>query len=450
MRRLRWPVWAEYGLSLTVATALAAVVYHVLDAGYLPQPFFYEPNDTFMDWFNTKFWAHNPGTYDAWQSIYPPLSFLILAPLGNPSCYVGTEGLTSRDCDWFGIVILHAIFALNIILTARIFIKIDRRTAAPRAFALAAGLPMLFALERGNLILLTYTFILLAFGPLLASARLRWIFLALAINLKVYLVTVLAALLLKRKWYWVEGAGLTTIGIYLLSFGIFGRGTPPEIYNNVVNFTGGFQAGGVLDTWLAGSYQPLISLLQGEFPVTGVIGSQTVEMGLIFLTGAIRAAQLAIAVACFATWLRPEAVPTSRLVFFGISFAVISVESGGYGYMLPILFVFMERWRGVALPIAIVMAYVLCIPWDIIIGDLPPVIRESYLAGRQVYTTYGVGLGPFVRPGLMIIMAIAMAAATIRDVWVDIREQGWKGRWRFRHDHPLLPWVERPQRKPRG
>ncbi len=443
-------VGVEYCLALVVAVALFGVIFHLLDAGYLPQPFFYEPNDTFMDWFNTKFWAHNPGAYDAWLSIYPPLSFLLLIPLGDPTCYAGTEGVTSRDCDFAGIVILHAIFILNIILTAWAFSKIDKKTAVSRSFALSSGLPMLFALERGNLILVTYTFFVLAFGPILFSARSRWIFAAIAVNLKIYLFAILAAFLLRRRWYWVEGTLIATTAVYFLSLGLFGQGTLFEIYENIVGFSGAFEAQGVLDTWLAASYKPMIGLMQGEFPVSGVIGSRAVEYGLIAIKTGILTAQTGIVLACVATWARPEIVPPHRLAFLAISMVAITVESGGYIYIFPIFFVMMERWKGLARPIAISLAYILCIPWDIVVGDLPPVVRESYLAGRQVYTTYGVGLGPFVRPGLMILMVIALSAATIRDVWVDFREQGWKGRWRFRHDHPLLPWVERPQPEPGG
>lgn len=63
-------------LGVLVYCATFAYVYN-----YLPQPFFYEPADTFADWFNTSYWARNLGTYDTWATLYPPLSFVFLRSL---------------------------------------------------------------------------------------------------------------------------------------------------------------------------------------------------------------------------------------------------------------------------------------------------------------------------------------------------------------------------------
>ncbi|MFS0735452.1 hypothetical protein ABC347_00215 [Sphingomonas sp. 1P06PA] len=437
--------WLEIVMGLAVAVLLGRVLWWLYAYGQLPQPFFYEPSDTFMDWFNTAYWARDNGAYDSWRTIYPPLSFVIIRLLGKDSCYIGTEGLPSRDCDWVGLVAIHAIFALNIVLVALAYRKLDRRTALPRAFALSTGMPMMFALERGNILLLCFTAMLLAFGPLVKSARLRWVFLAIAINLKVYLIATLAAQLLKRRWLWVEGATIATVIVYLLSYGLLGAGTPAEIFDNITNYSSGFIASQVLDIWYSVTYQPLISLLQGQsFPTTAVIGSRTVEIGLLVLPIVVRIGQAAVVAASIATWLRPEVVPAHRVAFFGTVLALISSEAGGYTQAMVILFVFMEPWRGIGRPLAILCCYILCLPADIAIGYIPPIIRDSFLVGRSVEVNFSVGLGMFVRPGLLILVAIALSATTIRDVWVDIRQQGWRGRWRFRRDVPLLPGVQRP------
>lgn len=443
--RTRW-LWLEYLMGLGVLLLIGKAMAWLYLYGYLPQPFFYEPSDTYMDWFNTAYWARDNGVYDSWRTIYPPLSFVVLRWLGKDSCYVGAEGLVVRDCDWIGLVAIHAIFLLNIILVALTFLKIDRRTALPRAIALSTGLPMLYALERGNILLLCFTAMLLGFGPLLRSARLRWLFAGIAVNFKIYLIATIAAQLLRRRWLWCEGALIATLLVYLLSFGLLGVGTPKEIITNITDYSSGFVAAQVLDIWYSVTYQPLISLLQGEtFPVINVIGSRPSEIGLIVLPFIVHLGQAAILLAALATWLRPEVVPVHRVAFFGTALALISSEAGGYTQMMVMLFVFMEPWRGVARPIAILTCYILCLPGDIIVGTVPTIIRDSYLAGRQVEVELGVGLGMFLRPGLLILVGISLSAATIRDVWVDIRQQGWKHRWRYRRDWPLLPGIARPQ-----
>lgn len=439
-------LWLEYLLGLGVLLLIGKAMWWLYLYGYLPQPFFYEPSDTYMDWFNTAYWARDNGAYDSWRTIYPPLSFVVLRFLGKGSCYAGAEGLVVRDCDWVGLAVIHGIFLLNIVLVARTFLKIDRRTALPRAIALSAGLPMLYAVERGNILLLCFTAMLLGFGPLLRSARLRWLFVGIAVNFKIYLVATIATQLLRRRWLWCEGALISTLLIYLLSFGLLGAGTPKEIITNITDYSSGFIASQVLDIWYSVTYQPLISLLQGEsFPVTNAIGSQAAETGLAILPSLIRVGQLAILAGAFATWLRPEVVPVHRIAFFGTALALISSEAGGYTQMMVILFVFMEAWRGIARPIAILLCYILCLPGDIIVSSVPSIIRDSYLAGRSVEVEFGVGLGMFLRPGMLILVGISLSAATIRDVWADIREQGWKDRWRYRRDWPLLPGIRRPR-----
>lgn len=449
-RRLRLDsgLVVEYSFALIVLGFLIFALWWLWEYGYLPQPFFYEPSDTYMDWFNTAYWARDKGAYDSWMTIYPPLSFVAIRLMGIGSCYVGAEGLMVRDCDWVGLAAIHVIFVFNLFLLARTYIKIDRKTALARAFALGAGMPMLFAVERGNILLLCFTCVVLGFGPLLKSAKLRWLFVGLAINFKVYLIGALAAQLLRRRWLWFEGAIVTTILVYILSYGIYGAGSPSEIYTNITNYSSGFIAAQVLDVWYSVTYSPLISLLEGQtFPVSGVVGSRPADIGLIVLPSLIKAGQLAIVLAAIAAWLRPEVVPMHRLAFLAVTLALISSEAGGYTLTIVIFFVFMEPWKGVARPFAIILAYILCIPSEINIGDLPPLTRESFLSGGLVEVEFGVGLGMFLRPGMLILIGIALSAETIHRVYQDIRHNGWSSRWRYRRDWPILPGVMSPFHK---
>ena len=188
-----------------VETVLAAVILgglvyclgHLVVRGYLPQPFFYEPFDIYADWFNTAFWARDPGTYDVWKTLYPPLSFVILRLIGIDSCYPQgrafdpSAGLAARECDWVGLVAIYGFLIIDIALIYYVLRKVDRRTAIQRTICVGLGLPMLDGVERGNLVLISFLFMILAFAPVLKSARLRWLCAGLAINLKVYLIGVL-------------------------------------------------------------------------------------------------------------------------------------------------------------------------------------------------------------------------------------------------------------------
>ena len=118
-------------------------------AGYLPPPFFDESSDTFMDWYNTTYWAYRPGTYSEWFSIYPPLSIAFLKVFSIARCYENS-GLEARDCDPIGAWVLTGFTLLNLLLVFAEYFKSDRKSALPRAVAAGLGMPALFAWERGK------------------------------------------------------------------------------------------------------------------------------------------------------------------------------------------------------------------------------------------------------------------------------------------------------------
>jgi hypothetical protein len=72
---------------------------------------------------------------------------------------------------------------------------------------------------------------------------------------------------------------------------------------------------------------------------------------------------------------------------------------------------------------------------------------ESFLVGGPVEIHFGVGLGMFLRPGFLILIGIALSAETIYRVYLDIGRQGWRSRWRYRRDLPILPGVISPTNK---
>ena len=416
---------------------------------YLPQPFLYDRNDTYGDWFNTAGWARDSGAYDVWKTIYPPLSFVFLRLVGLDSCYGDSPGGSllppMRACDTVGVGAIWVIFAINIALVWFTFRKLDRNTAVPRTICVALGFPMLDGLERGNLMLITFTCLLLALGPVLKSARLRWLFAGLAVNFKVYLIAAIMPLLLKRRWRWVEGALLSVVLVFMFSYAILGRGTPMEIADNIIQFSNG-TVYSVLDIWHGTNYRALTSLItDGEFPLALLIGSRATETILFVIPTVQRLVQGLIVLAAASVWLRPEAVPNYRVISLGLLLAMITSDAGLYSMTYFMLFVMMERWQGLFRRYAIMACYVLALPLDIAIDALPSYPQDLSFFGERAMVSNFLVIGPFIRPFLVMTVGVALAAATLHDVWSDIRLQGWAGRWRLRGDAPLLPWVRRPE-----
>lgn len=420
--------WLEAVLAAIIVGGIAYCGVHVGLYGFLPPPFFYEPSDTFADWFNPAFWSRQEGAFDSWGTIYLPAPFVFLRLLGFDHCYPDTRaldssaGLDARSCDWLGLVALAIIFMLNIVLTWRVFSRIDRATTPMRTICLALGAPMLNGLERGNLILVTYTFLLLALGPLLASARLRWLFAGLAINFKIYAIGSIVPLLLKRRWRWVEGALLAAVLVYLLSFAIFGEGTPLQILANMRDFSS-LGASQILDAWYTATYLPLYSVLEtGIFPMSEIIGSVWVDRLMILILALQRLSQGLIFLAALAIWYRPDAFTSHRAVALGTLMAIITSEPGGYAVVLFMLFVLMEPWRGFGRKWAIIACYILAFPFDLAIDTLPESARELYFHDTMTMITQHVTLGPFVRPLIIMSIAWAISLTTLRELWTEMRD----------------------------
>ena len=418
----------EYFLATLVLLGPAYAAWYFSQYGYLPQPFFYEPWGTYMDFFAASSYAHNKDAFEVFGTIYPPLSFALLKFISWGPCYVSNGSEEARYCDYYGIGWIFAIWVIDLIFIYLTFRKIDRETAVPRSIALGFGCPMLYGLERGNLLLFCFACVLLAYGPLVRSARLRWLFAGLAVNFKVYLVGTLFAQLLRRRWRWFEGAILATVLVYLVSFAIYGEGTPKQVYDNIAAYAGGAKGLTLLDLWYPSSFVPLRTLLEGEaqFPIMSTIGSDMVEWGLFAANALYLSTALSIVAASVAAWWRPTAVPMHRLIMFSIAMALITSEVSGYTEMLVLLFVFMEAWRGVGRRIAIVIAYVISIALEYPIERIPPLVRESYLSGGPVISEFAVGIGSFARPILFHVMVIVLALVTLRDVYVNALEAGWR------------------------
>ena len=436
-------------LALYILWAIARVAVFVHANGYLPQPFFYQPADTFADWFNPAHWARNRGTYDTWGSLYPPISFVLLRLLGVDSCYDSSgidpsAGLAARSCDWVGVTSIFGFWILDVVMVFLCFRRIDRSRSVARTIAVGLGFPMLNALERGNLVLVSFACMVLAFGPLLRSSRLKALAAGCAVNFKVYLLAAIVPLVIKRRWSWVELALVLVVVVYIATFALLGRGSLYDLANNIAAFSD-LKPATPLDIWMTGSYNPAIALLKNDdFPAVLFLGSQWRDGLLLGLPLLVHGAQLTIIAALAIAALRPEAVPSYRLVNLGVLLAEISSEAGAYSIVYHAFFVMMEPWRGLGRKFAIVVCYLIALPIEIPIQDVAPVTRFSYIADADIIVQYYVGLTPFLRPLTTILIAVALALVTMREVWLDVRLQGWAERWRMRYDAPLLPWVRRP------
>jgi hypothetical protein len=430
LRGRHWAIAFEALCALAIIVAAGTTLAASIRAGYLVQPFIYITDDTFMDWFNTAWWgAHDEGAgaYEVWGSIYPPISFVFLKLTTLQHCYV-TDSLHARDCDWLGRVVMYSTFFLNIILVAVTYWRWDRVTAPFRVIAIGLGFPALYGLERGNLIMICFTFFFLAHAPLLRSARLKWLAAAISINFKVYLIATLAASFARRRWLSMEAIAILTMLVYAFTYALYGKGMPNEIITNIISFADIAKLNSWQDVYAATSLNSLDRLLRDNALALRYIDSDIVEWTLFILPKVVLLGQLSCVAAILATWLRPSSAPSTRLIAISVTLAIMTSEASGYTYMLVIAFVFFEPWKGKLRITALVLAYMLSLTTDYVFAYVLQQNQYSYWAGYNVHSQFGVALGHYVRPFGLIFMTGALNWLTITNCLRTLRKDLAAGR----------------------
>ena len=411
-----WFSYLEFAFVALIAFSLYKATSFLFSAGYLPPPFFDQSFDSFMDWYNTVYWGLQPGTYSNWGSVYPPFAFIFMSLFSLPACY-GLDAVNARECDPIGVYALIALTILNAILIFLDYRKSDRRTSLTRAIALGGGLPALFALERGNVIVACFTFFILAHGHTLRTAWLRWLSFAFVVNLKPYLVVSIIGRLMRRRWRWVEGCAIASVLVYAVSFIILGKGSPIELLNNILVFSGLPEHLSLDYVEYSTTFSNILDLFKSQIPLTIYLGSKPIEMAETYLPLAMAVGTIGV-LACFGlTLVRPGAVASRRLTALAVAlFLTTSKGAGGYAELFLIYLVFFERADKLSLGLVLAAAYVLCVPWDFMLVRVLHAVTDSYLTGRTVGFDFGVTLGALVRPALILLIEYGLIAATLGDL----------------------------------
>jgi hypothetical protein len=402
------PPFLEAVLALAVAASFVLAVLFFRKNGYLPQPFVFDTNDTFMDWFNTAYWANNPGAYEVWGSVYPPLSFVFLNVFSLGDCY-HQSSFFARDCDWIGRGTIAAFYLIDVALLWLAFRRADTRTAIPRTVALAIGMPLLFTLERGNLILVALAAFILAHGPLVRSPLWRGIASAVTINFKPYLIVPVAALALKRKWRALELAGVATLAIYLVTLALVGSGSPLVLVTNTAHWVEAIQGQVWNEVNYSTSYAPFLMLRQAQVPLLEFVSSRLVERIEFAVPLVIRATQALALLVAAGAWLQPKALSHARVALLLTGAYLVTQSPGGYAQVFLLFLVFLESWQGLGPKLAIVTAYLLCLVGDLPLATVMQLNLESWLSGHPVTPIFGLTVGHFARPGAIVLIVWALS-----------------------------------------
>lgn len=366
---------------------------------YLPGPFIWNKNDTFMDFYNPLYWVLNEGFYSVYSSIYPPLNyyFLKLFTFGIESNLVSSPFDLREN---FSMPILAAsIFYLGILFVV-VSIGEWKKIQVSNRFliwlACALSVPVLFALERGNLIFLAVLFL-----GLYASAENQWlkaIYLGVLINIKPYFLILVIQYL--NYYQFNKSALLKTFLAGLAIFLITSFAPGFSLVNFVRSYL--YIGSGVeisADGMLALS-NSLLNLYAVKWVLVYGSGPFATQSSYAFWFSLLKVLGHAFS---FSLLLLALFRPINRHELLIASIILItnfSVATGGYILLcylplLPYLFGSSE-YRKLSIFVAII--FVLPIDWL----EILPVyfqVHDSYLGGTTINgAIFSVSLGSIARP----------------------------------------------------
>lgn len=209
-------------LLLAVLLNLAGICYYLYFLNinkYLPSPFLYNKSDSFMDLFNTIYWAGDNGRYTDWKSVYPPFSFYIVKCI-NSICGVAyqDDSVSIRDQSLNVIIGFIIIYFTSSLLAIKhkafnCFSSVQKITLY---LIFVSSTPMLFALERGNIIVLCPLILIYA---LYSKGNVRHLCIALLINIKPYFALLMLYYVYKKEWSGMSRA-IVLSGFIFVGFGM--------------------------------------------------------------------------------------------------------------------------------------------------------------------------------------------------------------------------------------
>jgi hypothetical protein len=166
--------------------------YYLSNHGYLPSPFVFNKNDTLMDFYNPLYWVIKDGFYTTFNSVYPAINYLLLKifSLGIAPDQISNPFQLRKDFPILGIIIIFIyILIVWVVVNIGEWRKIDLGNKRLVFLACILSVPVLFGLERGNLI-----FLGLLFLALYLSASNPWvkaICFGILVNIKPYFAILL-------------------------------------------------------------------------------------------------------------------------------------------------------------------------------------------------------------------------------------------------------------------
>lgn len=385
-------------------------LYFLIENGYLPSPFIYDKSDTFMDLFNVLYWTYDDGRYTEWGSVYPPINFIFMRFFNF--VFAGSvfgDAVLMRENSQFviaGVCLIYlAIPAL--ILKLAYWRDFTRNEKILIYFAIVLSSPLLFTLERGNVILLAPLILALAISKIGVA---RSFSIALLINIKPYFALLIIYYIARNNWKGFVTCSLLS-GLIFVITGLALDNQFLEFFRNLFSYSQETELYSLREVMALPSSLSAFSYIlkhpDGAMSATGFLNTGQIE-AIVYLVEITKWGVLAIAlVALFmrSKQMRDMEIFTSLVVVI----SNLGIWVGGYTYILyvaliPVFISMRNKWLYIGLLSLIAM------PLDVISmkGDYIG-MQYSYLAAEDIEIMWALGLGSVIRPLANVTLLILLA-----------------------------------------
>lgn len=379
----------EVSLTFLMLLAIGYQLFFLLANGYLDRPFLYDKYDTFMDFFNTEYWSFDHGRYTDWGSIYTPFSFFLTQFI---SCNF-TGGLDSspqyrkNDLGCF-------IFFLAVLYTFVAYQVYREYKSTYLLVVVLFSAPLLFAMERGNLLVFLLPFLFLFVKT--NNDVVKGLILGLAISLKIYFVALIFVFLLMRNYHIISISVLSFLFLNIVSALVIDAGDWLLFVNNIFMFSG--EPKFYEWSYFSYSYRNLLLGLAELRPVFSdwLFGIDLIVLAIVFLTFALSSLQ-------FMMLSDVEKQENSVLFMLLLLMLVMIVVKNAGGYVFALLFPFILR-----LNISNREKYfffLMLVPLGLSVFNFNN-IYPSYalLTGELVEFQYSIDTGMILRPTFFLLL----------------------------------------------
>jgi hypothetical protein len=384
---------------LPIVAGFFYYIYYLMVNRYLPSPFVWSKSETFMDLFNTLHWAYDDGRYTEWDSIYPPLSFLILRLINF--VFAGGDNVTAalmRENSPFVIAGFFLIYLTvpSVVLKTKLWQGLLTSEKILIYFAIILSTPMLFALERGNLIVLCPVLLALVLSRI---GIVRCLCIGLLINIKPYFALLMIYYIARKNW-----KGFTTSvvlsGLIFVVPGFFLDNHYLNFFDNLLGFAQSnvifsFKEVMALPTSIS-AFSYVLKNPEGASIASGFLTTGLSSI-MAYIIEAVKWTVIAISLVTLFT--RSMVMRDSEIfTLLVVAITNLGIWVGGYSIifyivLIPVLIKLRANWLYIGL------LWVIAMPLDIIPVTTSYIGQQvSYLSNSYVDVQWSLGLGSVVRP----------------------------------------------------